>query len=100
MFLEEPQKQEDSAIQRGMMTEDGRLSRRMKERWENGDFWVNYAARRSWAFDMIYWARIDRRFFGAGDLDDRLGLLSPDERQEMDGLVQRKLVENEGVSKT
>jgi hypothetical protein len=67
----------------------------MRDSWESGDFWVNYAARRSWAFDMIYWAKIDRRFFGDGNLDDRLQLLTFEERQEIDDLVERKMKEKE-----
>lgn len=75
------QKQEEIAIQRGILTEDERLSGHMKESWENGDFWVCYAARWSWAFGMIYyWAKIDRKLFRAGDLEDRVGLLTPEER--------------------
>lgn len=72
VFLEELQKKEGINIQCDIMSEDDRLSKHMEEIWESDDFWVNYAARRSWAFDMIYWAKIDRRFFGTGDLESRL----------------------------
>jgi hypothetical protein len=65
----------------------------MRESWENGDFWVSYAARRSWAFDIIYWARIDRRFFGEGSMEDRVALLTEEERGGMEEFVQRKLNE-------
>jgi hypothetical protein len=44
---------------------------------------------------MIYWAKIDRRFFGDGGLEDRLLLLTQSEREGMDGFVQRKLREKE-----
>lgn len=44
---------------------------------------------------MIYWAKIDRRFFGDGDLEDRLKLLTQSEREEMDGFIQTKLREKE-----
>lgn len=30
------------------------------------ELWGNYAARKSWVLNMVYWARIDRRFFGDG----------------------------------
>lgn len=93
VFLEELQKREDVALKHGIISEDGLLSKHMKESWENGDFWISYAARRSWAFDMIYWAKIDRRFFGSGDLKDRLGLLAPEERHELDSFVQKKIAE-------
>lgn len=93
VFLEELQKREGIAFKHGIISEDGRLSKHMRESWENGDFWVSYAARRSWAFDMVYWEKIDRRFFGPGDLEDRLGLLTPEERHGLDSLLQRKLAE-------
>lgn len=91
MFLRVLEEREKVAIDRGILTEDQRLSMHMKASWESGDFWVNYAARKSWAFDMIYWAKIDKRFFGQGGLDDRLQLLTPEERGEMDSFVKRKL---------
>ncbi|EEP81055.1 predicted protein [Uncinocarpus reesii 1704] len=94
-FLEALQEKEEHAIRRGIITENDRLSRYMKESWETGDFWVNYAARRSWAFDMIYWAKIDRRFFGAGDLEDRFRLLTKDEREGIGAFIERKLAEKE-----
>ncbi|KAH8693842.1 hypothetical protein BGW36DRAFT_429873 [Talaromyces proteolyticus] len=89
------QKREQESIERGILTEDDRLSQRMLESWQTGDFWVYYAARRSWAFDMLYWAKIDRRFFGGGDLMDRFQLLTREERDSMDEFVQRKLLEKE-----
>jgi hypothetical protein len=44
---------------------------------------------------MIYWAKIDRRIFGQVNLDDRLQLLTAEERQEIDDLVRNKLEEKE-----
>ncbi|QPH19961.1 hypothetical protein C2857_005258 [Epichloe festucae Fl1] len=40
------------------------LSAYMQESWVTGRFWLNYAARKSWAFDTIYWKYLDKRFFG------------------------------------
>lgn len=94
-FLHVLEEREQEAINRGILTKDQSLSEHMKGSWESGDFWVSYAARKSWAFDMIYWAKIDRRFFGEGDLDDRLKLLAPEERDGIDEFVQRKLAEKE-----
>ncbi|EED11693.1 hypothetical protein TSTA_108770 [Talaromyces stipitatus ATCC 10500] len=71
-FLRVLEEREKVALERGLLAEEQRLSTYMRDSWESGDFWVNYAARKSWAFDMIYWAKIDRRFFGDGYLDDRL----------------------------
>ncbi|KAL1854300.1 hypothetical protein Plec18170_005064 [Paecilomyces lecythidis] len=95
VFLQELQNQEQLAIGRGRLNEENRLSSFMKESWESGDFWVTYAARRSWTFDMIYWAKIDRRFFGEGDLEDRFKLLTSEEKAGIDDFVQRKLAEKE-----
>lgn len=91
VFLRALKDREQAAIDRGIMEESDRLSEYMLRSWESGDFWLNYAARKSWAFDMIYWAKIDRRFFGDGDLSDRIELLTPEERAEMEGFVQMKL---------
>lgn len=41
-----------------------KLSKHMRESWETGRFWLNYAARKSWAFDSIFWKYLDQRFFG------------------------------------
>jgi hypothetical protein len=94
-FLRVLRERKDVANRCGLLTENDRLSFYIQESWDSGDFWVNYEAWRSWAFDMIYWARIDRRFFGDGDLEDRFELLTPEERDEIDGFVQKKLEEKE-----
>lgn len=41
------------------------LSTYMRESWETGRFWLTYAARRSWAFDALFWSFLDERFFGS-----------------------------------
>jgi hypothetical protein len=93
VWLEEMVVREDAEIARGVIGEENRLSGFMRESWENGDFWVSYAARRSWAFDVIYWAPIDRRFFGEGTMGDRFALLTEEERGGMEEFVQRKMNE-------
>ncbi|KAJ5139022.1 uncharacterized protein N7515_003870 [Penicillium bovifimosum] len=83
--------------------ESERLSSRMRHSWESGDFWIMYAARNNFAFDAIYWNKIDRRFFGSSTSDDnicdvwkkRLHLLEPEEKEIMDKYVDLKLQENE-----
>ncbi|KAH9204559.1 hypothetical protein DL95DRAFT_273555, partial [Leptodontidium sp. 2 PMI_412] len=39
------------------------LSVHMQESWKTGRFWLNYAARKSWAFDAVFWTYLDERFF-------------------------------------
>ncbi|EKD15632.1 phosphotransferase [Drepanopeziza brunnea f. sp. 'multigermtubi' MB_m1] len=65
-------------------------------------FWLNYAARKSWAFDKIYWKYLDERFFGEREKDTptaselwktRIHLLTPEERSAMERMVQRKTEE-------
>ncbi|KAH6710987.1 hypothetical protein BKA61DRAFT_737861 [Leptodontidium sp. MPI-SDFR-AT-0119] len=56
-----------------------KMSIYMRESWETGRFWLNYAARKSWAFDTIFWKYLDERFYGdrgrghceAGSLEDK-----------------------------
>jgi hypothetical protein len=40
------------------------LSTHMRESWETGRFWLNYAAKNSWAFDTVFWNYLDEKFFG------------------------------------
>ncbi|KFG79289.1 hypothetical protein MANI_011679 [Metarhizium anisopliae] len=77
------------------------LSRYMRESWETGRFFLSYAARKSWAFDAVYWKFLDERFFGArgdgvdkGDLwRTRVHLLNDGEREAMEPFVERKMEE-------
>ncbi|KAJ5963323.1 Aminoglycoside phosphotransferase [Penicillium vulpinum] len=99
-FLKAMKDCEDAAIQKGRLREDQRLSGPMYESWDSGQFWIMYAVMHSFAFDEIYWRKIDPRFFGPtkdieGAWKKRLGLLDEKEREEMEQLVARKLVEME-----
>jgi hypothetical protein len=75
------------------------LSTYMRESWETGRFWLNYAARKSWAFDTIFWKYLDERFFGNRGRDvpkpdlwrTRVHLLSDKEREAMEPFVKRKI---------
>ncbi|KAH6648935.1 hypothetical protein BKA67DRAFT_522733 [Truncatella angustata] len=78
------------------------LSAHMRESWKTGRFWLNYAARKSWAFDAIYWKYLDERFFGKRDYHgpteelwkSRVHLLSEQEQMAMESLVQIKMEES------
>lgn len=78
------------------------LSAHMRESWETGRFWLNYAARKSWAFDAVFWIFLDERFFGPRDpevLDKnlwktRLHLLSDEQQEMMEPFVKRKMDES------
>ncbi|KAK3298755.1 uncharacterized protein B0H64DRAFT_422494 [Chaetomium fimeti] len=78
------------------------LSTYMRESWETGRFWLSYGARKSWAFDMVYWKFLDERFFGervAGVLKQdlwktRLHMLTDEERAALEPFVERKMRES------
>ncbi|ROW13110.1 hypothetical protein VPNG_05938 [Cytospora leucostoma] len=76
------------------------LSVRMRRSWEGGRFFVNYAARKAWAFDPIYWKYIDPKYFGEnveGGYEGRLKLLSEREKEQMELFVERKVEESKEV---
>ncbi|KAH8595133.1 phosphotransferase [Bisporella sp. PMI_857] len=78
------------------------LSTYMRESWETGRFWLNYGARKSWAFDNVYWRYLDERFFGDRGTDiskenlwkSRIHLLSKAEREAMEPFVERKIIKS------
>ncbi|CAG7554594.1 unnamed protein product [Fusarium equiseti] len=78
-----------------------KFSTYMRESWVSGRFWLNYAARKSWAFDTIFWKFLDDRFFGPrqADVSDgrywatRVDLLEENEKRNMEILVRRKMDE-------
>ncbi|KAH7323840.1 hypothetical protein BKA65DRAFT_528625 [Rhexocercosporidium sp. MPI-PUGE-AT-0058] len=71
------------------------MSTYMRESWETGRFWLNYAARKSWAFDTIFWKYLDKRFFGSREGDiakqdlgkTRVHLLSERERTSKERIL-------------
>ncbi|KAJ5565719.1 hypothetical protein N7535_007357 [Penicillium sp. DV-2018c] len=99
-FLKVLHEQEDVAIGRGRLKDEQRLSRPMQQSWKSGDFWVTYAARKSFAFDAVFWKKLDPRFFGPGmsTEDDRwrerIDLLTEDERANIEKVVEEKLEES------
>jgi len=73
------------------------LSQRMRQSWENRTWMLNYAARKSWSFDFVWWKFLDEAYFGPNenqDCQDRLKLLSESQREVMDAFVARKMEES------
>ncbi|PVH76479.1 phosphotransferase [Cadophora sp. DSE1049] len=68
------------------------LSAYMRESWATGRFWLNYAARKSWAFDTIYWKYLDELFFGEREKEERVAI-EPMVEMKMEELKDRVLVE-------
>lgn len=85
-----------------LLTDSGRteppLSQRMRESWERRTWMIGYAARKSWAFDFIWWRFLDESYFGPNENQDcqaRLDLLSAPQRKAMEGFAARKMEEGE-----
>ncbi|KAJ2992102.1 hypothetical protein NUW58_g2287 [Xylaria curta] len=73
------------------------LSQRMRESWEKRTWMRNYAARKSWAFDFIWWKFLDESYFGPNENQDhqpRLELLSESQREAMEAFVACKMEES------
>ena len=69
-----------------------RLSTRMETSIDTGLFWVCLAAKYSSMFDEIYWTFIDERYHGPlTSINDRIELLSEEERHTLDELVRVKM---------
>ncbi|KAG9245436.1 phosphotransferase [Calycina marina] len=58
-------------------------STHMRESWGTGRFWLNYAAKNSWAFDTVFWKYLDER--------TRFNLLGEKERAAMEPFVEWKM---------
>ncbi|KXG53534.1 Aminoglycoside phosphotransferase [Penicillium griseofulvum] len=98
MFLRAMRACEETEIQKGHLNESQRLSGHMQQSWDSGRFWIVYAALNSFAFDAIYWKKIDPLFFDAAQIPEtawkeRLDLLGEKEIEEMEQLVALKLEE-------
>jgi aminoglycoside phosphotransferase (APT) family kinase protein len=91
-FLAVLQDCEARKIKDGSLLHSQRLSIVMENSLETGLFWICLASRHSSMFDEIYWNFIDERFFGHFTMmEDRLGLLSAEERVNMDAFIAKKV---------
>ncbi|KAJ5115570.1 Aminoglycoside phosphotransferase [Penicillium atrosanguineum] len=91
-FLEILRKCEDKNIQDGTLSESQRLSNAMEKSLETGLFWICLALRHSSMFDEIYWTFLDSRFYGPfTTIEDRVGLLSAEERDNIHSFVESKM---------
>ncbi|KAK7527131.1 phosphotransferase family protein [Phyllosticta citriasiana] len=95
-FLEELKTVENEFVSHSQLEEGNYLSDRMRKCWDDGDFWVFYALRKSFAFDAIFWHKICPRFFGFGVEEWEKGVeLLGDELKDMEEVVEKKVKEME-----
>ncbi|KAH6709212.1 hypothetical protein BKA61DRAFT_579284 [Leptodontidium sp. MPI-SDFR-AT-0119] len=72
------------------------LAQRMRESWETNSWMVNFASRKSWSFDALFWRYLDPAYFGPnedGDHKARLHLLPIDEAKAIEPFVRTKMEE-------
>ncbi|KAG9770220.1 hypothetical protein ABEF93_006323 [Exophiala dermatitidis] len=62
------------------------LAAMMRESWEMGRFWFNYAMRKSFDLDVVYWTALRQH-----DDDDKVAALEIEMRSEMENFVQVKM---------
>jgi aminoglycoside phosphotransferase (APT) family kinase protein len=62
------------------------LSARMRHSWETKQFWFDYAARKGFDVDTIYWYELHREEDGNG-----LNLLDSETQKEIEPFVERKM---------
>ncbi|KAK4208067.1 hypothetical protein QBC37DRAFT_432541 [Rhypophila decipiens] len=70
------------------------LSQQMRRSWETGRWMVNYAARKSWMFDLVWWRFLDEAYFGVNEEQDykaRVGFLTAEQQKHMEDLVADKI---------
>ncbi len=94
LFLDVLRECEDEKAKEGngILADSQRLSERMERSLDTGMFWVCLAAKYSSMFDEIYWTFIDEMYHGPFTLiEDRMGLLSEEERLNLDEFVRAKV---------
>lgn len=101
-FLRALESKEREFMEQGRIDKSQVLSAPIRRSWETGDFWTAYAARKSWAFDGIFWRALDERFFGDCGSEStmerlrlRLRLLPTEQAAAMEEFVERKMREKE-----
>lgn len=95
-FLSVLKECEASAAAAGRLPDGPLLSCRMRQSWESSEFWIVYAARKNFAFDAVFWHKLDPKFFGLGGRPEdvwrqRLGLLDERDKEDMASFVDKKL---------
>ncbi|KAJ8604141.1 hypothetical protein MRB53_041939 [Persea americana] len=70
-FLQALEEEEDRQVLDDQQPSTTRLSALMRDSWQSNRFWFNYAARKSFELDAVYWAALHEGGNGLELLDDR-----------------------------
>ena len=84
-FLQALERVEEDSTLISRQPSEQRLSTRMRHSWRTGRFWFNYAARKSFEVDAIYWAALHDNDAGAESFEDE------NTRAEMESFTQIKM---------
>ncbi|TPX14886.1 uncharacterized protein E0L32_004995 [Thyridium curvatum] len=82
-FLRALELVEGMSVPGGEQLTKPRLSTRMRDSWRSGRFWFDYAARKSFELDAIYWAALHDGGTGIELLDDEA-------RAELEPFIEKK----------
>lgn len=69
----------------------------MRHGWHKQTWLINYAARKSWAFDFTWWKFLEETYSGPNENQDcqaRLEHLSETQRRATESVVARKIEES------
>lgn len=83
-FLTALEQVEGTSVQRGQRPTEPPLSARMRESWSSRRFWFDFAARKSFELDAIYWAMLH-------DGGTGIKLLNKGARAEIEPFVEKKM---------
>ncbi|EEH47042.1 uncharacterized protein PADG_03140 [Paracoccidioides brasiliensis Pb18] len=73
-----------------------RISKLMRNSWTSGEFWFNFAARKSLDVDAIFYHQLDKIYYG-GKAD--VNLLDDKLRGDLESFVQMKMEQNAAYEK-
>ncbi|KAM0280711.1 hypothetical protein ACHAQH_003881 [Verticillium albo-atrum] len=88
---------ESMSLAEQQVANDKSLAQRMRHSWETKSWIVNFVARKSWAFDALFWRYLDPVYFGEnedGDYKTKMGVLSEEEARAMEPFVRMKMDES------
>ncbi|KFA53782.1 hypothetical protein S40293_01715 [Stachybotrys chartarum IBT 40293] len=83
-FLQALELVEGTQVSEGKQPTEPSLSTRMRDSWRSGRFWFDYAARKSFDIDVVYWAALHDEGTGIELLDDEA-------RSELELFVGQKM---------